>query len=342
MKLITFVIPSYNSEGYLASCLDSLLVGLDEDIEIIVVNDGSKDNTSKIAHEYADKYDFIRVIDKENGGHGSVINVGIKEAKGLYFKVLDSDDRLDKFGLFNLISFIKRHIEDKNLPDLYLADYNSISEVDGNRQLSSLIKRTRKKNEVTSFKSMKRLGAAEYFLIHMLFVKTSVLTENNVQVLEHYYYEDAHFLMLVLMYCNSYCYLDMPIYLYTVGREGQSVSIEGLDKHYKDMIRIMQCYVDMFDMEKMNSYEKYHRRQILHQFTIIMYLTFFTCFLLTNDEKVAAYHELLDNFKKKDKKLYQLVIHGSLMQFFRLIPHGLRGKAVTHVYKKFSRKKGWR
>ena len=80
MKLLTFVIPSYNSEQYLASCLDSLNIGVDEKIEAIVVNDGSTDKTSDIAHNYAKKFNFIKVIDKENGGHGSGINVGISQA----------------------------------------------------------------------------------------------------------------------------------------------------------------------------------------------------------------------------------------------------------------------
>ena len=71
MKIISFTVPCYNSQAYMRKCVDSLLVGGD-DVEIIIVNDGSKDDTIKIANEYAERYpDIVKVVDKENGGHGS-------------------------------------------------------------------------------------------------------------------------------------------------------------------------------------------------------------------------------------------------------------------------------
>ena len=92
MKYISFAIPCYNSQEYMAHAIETILTG-GEDVEIIIVNDGSKDNTSKIGHEYAEKYpDIIRVIDKENGGHGDAVNYGLANAEGKYFKVVDSDD----------------------------------------------------------------------------------------------------------------------------------------------------------------------------------------------------------------------------------------------------------
>ena len=81
LKKITFTVPCYNSEEYMERCIDSLLVGRDE-VEIIIVNDGSTDKTGSIADNYAKKYpNIVRVIHKENGGHGSGVNRGLKEAK---------------------------------------------------------------------------------------------------------------------------------------------------------------------------------------------------------------------------------------------------------------------
>ena len=92
MKYISFAIPCYNSQEYMAKAIESILVG-GEDVEIIIVNDGSKDRTSEIAHEYKEKYpEIIKVVDKENGGHGDAVNVGLNHASGRYFKVVDSDD----------------------------------------------------------------------------------------------------------------------------------------------------------------------------------------------------------------------------------------------------------
>ena len=92
--VLSIVIPAYNIETFLPKCLDSLVYAKNiGDCEIIVVNDGSKDNTLKIAKEYEKNFpSVVRVFDKENGGHGSAVNLGMKVAKGKYFKILDSDD----------------------------------------------------------------------------------------------------------------------------------------------------------------------------------------------------------------------------------------------------------
>ena len=101
-KILTIIIPTYNMEKYLRRCLDSLIIDEEgmKQLEVLVINDGSKDSSSQIAHEYQDKYpDTYRVIDKENGNYGSCINRGLKEATGKYVKVLDSDDTYDNHSL---------------------------------------------------------------------------------------------------------------------------------------------------------------------------------------------------------------------------------------------------
>ena len=95
MKLMSFAVPCYNSEEYMQKCIESLLKG-GEDVEIIVVNDGSHDNTREIAEDYVRRYpSIVKAVHKENGGHGSGVNKGLELASGLYYKVVDSDDWLD-------------------------------------------------------------------------------------------------------------------------------------------------------------------------------------------------------------------------------------------------------
>ena len=96
MKYITFAVPCYNSENYMRRCVDSLLIG-GKDVEIILIDDGSSDRTAQIADEYEIEYpDIVRVVHKENGGHGSGVNKGLELANGIYYKVVDSDDWFDK------------------------------------------------------------------------------------------------------------------------------------------------------------------------------------------------------------------------------------------------------
>ena len=105
MKYISFAIPCYNSQDYMAHAIESILPG-GEDVEIIIVNDGSKDRTSEIAHDYMEKYPtIVKVVDKENGGHGDAVNSGLTHATGKYFKVVDSDD----MGHFHLDQYILMH-----------------------------------------------------------------------------------------------------------------------------------------------------------------------------------------------------------------------------------------
>ena len=104
MPRISVIVPVYNVEKYLNRCVDSILAQTFRDYEIILVDDGSPDASPKICDDYAAKYDFIRVIHKENGGLSSARNTGIKVAQGKYLMFLDSDDYLDKVCLDSLMN----------------------------------------------------------------------------------------------------------------------------------------------------------------------------------------------------------------------------------------------
>ena len=110
-KILTVVVPAYNIETYVKQCLDSFVQKeILDDIEVLVINDGSKDRTVELAEAYVRKYpETFRVINKENGGHGSTINRGIKEASGRYFKVVDGDDWVEGEAFVKLVRFFKRY-----------------------------------------------------------------------------------------------------------------------------------------------------------------------------------------------------------------------------------------
>lgn len=108
-KILTLLIPSYNMEKYLINCLTSLIVHekLMKKLEVLVVNDGSKDKTSEIAHRFEKQYpDTFRVIDKKNGNYGSCINRGLKEANGQFIKILDADDTFETSNFSKYLDFL--------------------------------------------------------------------------------------------------------------------------------------------------------------------------------------------------------------------------------------------
>ena len=94
MKLLSIAVPCYNSQDYMENCVRSLLVGGDE-VEILVINDGSKDDTAKIADALEEKYPgIVRAVHQPNKGHGGAVNAGLENATGMFFKVVDSDDKV--------------------------------------------------------------------------------------------------------------------------------------------------------------------------------------------------------------------------------------------------------
>ena len=123
MKYISFAIPCYNSEAYMEKAINSILVG-GEDVEIIVVNDGSKDGTQKIAERYQEKYPtIVKAVEKENGGHGDAVNCGLAHATGKYFKVVDSDDWVDKEALKKILDAVKGFVDADSPVDMVISNY---------------------------------------------------------------------------------------------------------------------------------------------------------------------------------------------------------------------------
>ena len=192
MKLISFVVPCYNSQAYMKKCIDSLLTA-GEDVEIIIVNDGSTDITLKIAKTYRVNFpSVIKVIDKPNGGHGSGINAGLKEAEGLYFKVVDSDDWLDETALAKLISTIKSHISAGQSPDMYIANF-VYDKPSVNDTFVSHYRKKMPAGRIFTWDEVKKFHYSKMMLMHALFYKREKLVESGTVLPEHTFYVDNIF-----------------------------------------------------------------------------------------------------------------------------------------------------
>ena len=123
MKLLSVAIPCYNSEAYMSKCINSLLIG-GEEVEIIIVDDGSSDRTAEIADDYAEKYPtIVKAIHQENGGHGQAVNTGIKNATGLYFKVVDSDDWVNQDAYYEVLKTLYELTRGAETVDLLISNF---------------------------------------------------------------------------------------------------------------------------------------------------------------------------------------------------------------------------
>ena len=124
MKLLSVAIPCYNSAAYMRNCIESLLPGGDE-VEILIVDDGStKDNTAEIADEYEGNYPGIcRAIHQENGGHGEAVNAGLRNATGVYYKVVDSDDWVNEEAYMEVLDTLRKFVHDNVTLDMLITNF---------------------------------------------------------------------------------------------------------------------------------------------------------------------------------------------------------------------------
>lgn len=223
-KILSVIIPSYNVEKYLYETIPTFLADeILDDIEVLIVNDGSKDNTSKIGKEFQGKYpNTVRIIDKENGGHGSTINKGIEEAVGKYFKVVDGDDWVDTDA------FVKYVKELKNLDvDIVMTPFNRVNEVTRDIELKTFV--GIEYNKQYAFDDVIcKLG--DEYQMHSATFRTEIL-KKIPKISEHCFYVDVEFICYPFLYLNTIEFLPYTIYQYRVGNNEQSVSVTSKQRN---------------------------------------------------------------------------------------------------------------
>ena len=233
-KVLSIIIAAYNVEAYLDNTLHSCVMGdcrLQGDYEVIVVNDGSRDGTLAIANQYAQQWpEVFRVIDKHNGGYGSVINVGIEAAEGKYFKLLDGDDWYDVQALAELIWRLRSCDS-----DMVLTNYVMVHEGSGRREVF----------KYAELEQEKLLPPSELWKLsrplamHGICYKTDILRKMPVSITEHCFYTDTEYVIYGLAYVKSVTYYPLDLYQYRIGLAGQSVSPTGLERHIGDLERVI-------------------------------------------------------------------------------------------------------
>ena len=222
-KTLTISVAAYNIEPYIHKLMDTLISSnCMDDLEILIVDDGSKDNTGKIAKEYEKEYpNSVILVSKENGGHGSTINKGIELATGKFFRALDGDDWVNGENLFELVQVLKRAEV-----DLVICDYDKCY-TDGSVE-------TLKFDHISPMKELAFVDAIktiEWMCYHTIIYRTEILKKNDIRLDEHCFYVDAEYDLFPIPYIRSILYFNKPVYCYRLGIDGQSVSPESRKKN---------------------------------------------------------------------------------------------------------------
>ena len=242
-KLLTIVVPAYNAENDIARCLDSLVLEqkyMDE-LEVLVVNDGSTDHTSEIAHSYERAYPCtFRVIDKENGNYGSCMNIGLSMAQGKYFRTLDSDDTVKMRGLVQLLLAIK-----ETKADLIVTEKIKYYEGDSKSIHYPLPPQVPVNIDVDSSKGLWQIPNLTYNMVVMsMTYRTQLLRDIHFHWHENIFYTDSEFCYFPMTHVQIVRFVDEPFYVYYIGKDEQSTSAVGLRRNFDSFKIIVNDLVD--------------------------------------------------------------------------------------------------
>ena len=307
MKYISFVVPCYNSEEYMEKCIKSLLIGKD-DVEIIIIDDGSKDNTGKIADKYQKKYpNIVKAIHQKNGGHGEGINVGLKHATGKYFKVVDSDDWLDEDAYKKLLKKIK-HID----TDLVVCNY-VYTYTDGRSDQVISFANVYDEGKVLTWDDIHKFKLTQYPSLHSMMYKKSVLDKSNIDLPKHVFYEDNLFIYLPLVNTKTIYYLDLDLYRYYIGRADQSVQESQMIKRSSHQVLVSERVCTAYDLTKIEN--KKLRKLMTRECIFLMTIGVVFSRLAFNKEGEKQYKELWKSVKEKNPKLYRRMRYFSMATF---------------------------
>ena len=317
MKLLTVTVPCYNSAEYMANCLDSLIVGGDR-VEVIVINDGSKDNTGAVAEEYAAKYpNIIRVIHQENGGHGEGINQGLRHATGIYFKVVDSDDKMSR----DFPAFLE-DCEKQGGVDLMVTNY-FYSHTDGKGDRAICYKNALPQGHIFGWDEVGKFHIHQLFSLHSCTFRTEMMRNGWRDLPKHVSYEDNYMVAQCVHKAKRMRYMNINLYLYTIGREGQSVQHDiGVRKYLHHQGSAKNCFlcVHIDDVEAPSL-----RRYLRHELFLLLAMA--CCFTRLNksDEADATLEEMWAECRAFDQKWADKLRYGTVLRLL-----SAKGKAARN------------
>lgn len=292
-KLMTICVPSYNVERYLERCLRTLINHeYAADIEVLVVDDGSKDRTAQIAKAFEDRYPgIVRLIKQKNGGHGSTINHAIKEGTGRYFMVVDGDDWIDSEQFAKLLAKIKSRQIDT---DIISSNYHVINMETG------ICTPFEQQIQVEYFKAMpfEKLDLENvYFTLASTLIKLSILRQINQPLQEHTFYVDVEYILFPVPYLKDVTFVEYCIYKYCRGNAEQSVHIPTMVKRYDHHERVMRSVLKYKQEHPMSKAQRIYYDAILKRHLY----THYALFMVYDEDKNHGYEigKRFDTFLKE-------------------------------------------
>lgn len=328
-KLLSIVVPCFNSQDYMKRCIESLLVGGD-DVEIIIVDDGSTDGTAAIADGYAAKYPGIcRAIHQPNGGHGEAVNTGLRNAVGEFFKVVDSDDRVNKDAFYKLLDVMRESVREQRGLDMLISNY--VYDKQGSRR-KKVMKYTSVLPADTYFtwEDIGHFRQTQYILMHSVIYRTELLRQCRLKLPAHTFYVDELFVFKPLPEVRLMYYVDVNFYWYFIGREDQSVNESVMIRRLDQQLCVNRMMIDCFDSDSIK--EDKCRIYMKNYLMIVMTVSSVLCILSESKDNLAKKRELWQMLKQQDLWAYRR-IRFSIMGVWMNFPGRLGRKISVGGYR---------
>lgn len=309
MKYITFAIPCYNSQDYMERAVESVLKG-GKDVEIIIVNDGSKDGTEEIGKRYEREYpDIVRVISQENGGHGEAVNTGLLHATGKYFKVVDSDDWLDEEALIQVLNQMKSFEEKDEEVDMFISNYVYEKVGAGHKKVIHY-RNCLPQERIFGWNDLGHFRVDQYILMHSVIYRTELLKLCQLRLPKHTFYVDNIFVFEPLPYVKKMYYINTNFYRYFIGRDDQSVNETVMISRIDQQLRVTRRMVDFYTEQKISNQKC--RMYMRNYLRIMMEVSSIFLILSGTPENLAKKQELWNYVKAKDKEVYKMLRYSML------------------------------
>lgn len=333
MKLLSVAIPCYNSQDYMEHCIETLLPG-GEDVEILIVDDGSKDRTAEIADSYAEKYPtIIKAIHQENGGHGEAVNTGIRNATGLYFKVVDSDDWVDQEAYEKILKTLRELSGGSETLDMLVSNF--VYEKEGAKH-KKVMKYTGilPENQMFGWSDAKHFRKGRYILMHSVIYRTQLLRECGLELPKHTFYVDNIFVYVPLSYVKNMYYLNVDFYRYYIGREDQSVNENVMIRRIDQQIKVNKIMVEAVDLWKLPNRKL--RKYMFNYLEIITIISTIMCIRSGTEENLEKKRQLWKYIKDYDIRLFHHLRNGIMGTTMNLPGKG--GRKISVAAYKISQK----
>lgn len=335
-KIITFAVPCYNSAAYMDHCVETLLAAGD-DIEIILVDDGStKDETPAICDRYAEQYpDIVKAIHQENGGHGEGVNQGLRNATGIYYKVVDSDDWLDTEALAKVMGKLREFAVSPTPVDLMIANY-VYEHVEDNTQKVMRYTNVFPENRVFAWSEIGSFRPSQYLLMHSVIYRTEMLRACGLELPKHTFYVDNIFVYQPLPAVKSLYYMDVDLYRYFIGRADQSVNEQVMVKRVDQQLRVTKLMIAAHDLRSIKGAHKKLGRYMTNYLSMMMTISSIFLIIDGTPEALGKKTELWEYLRTVDSALYHKMKYRSV-SFLGNIP-GYQGRKLSVGLYRMARK----